>query len=51
MVDRLITELQYSTEEAHTALTRILEQMNALMATFFNEDLMARDDELYEVGF
>ena len=50
-IDRLITELQYSTEEAHTALTRILEQMNALMATFFNEDLMARDDELYEVGF
>ena len=47
-LDRLITELQYSAEEA---LNRILEQMNALMGTFFNEDLMFRNDELYEYTF
>ncbi len=48
-IDRLIVELQYSTEEAAAALNRILEQMNALMGTFFNEDLIVRNDELYEV--
>jgi ribosome assembly protein 1 len=50
-IDRLITELQYSPEEANAALLIILEQMNALMGTFFNEDLVTRNDELYEVRF
>ena len=49
-IDRLIKELKYSVDEAYNALKIILEQMNALMGTLYNEAVMARNDILYEVG-
>ncbi|KAI9312595.1 P-loop containing nucleoside triphosphate hydrolase protein [Dichotomocladium elegans] len=39
-MDRLIVELKLTPLEAYTHLNRILEQVNAIMATFFTGDLM-----------
>ena len=42
-IDRLITELKMSPEEANVHLTRILEQVNAVMGTFFQGERMEQD--------
>lgn len=39
-MDRLIVELQMTPHEAYTHINKILEQVNAVMATFFTGDLM-----------
>lgn len=46
-MDRLIVELKLTPYEAYIHLTRILEQANAIMATFFTGDLM--EDEARRV--
>ena len=50
-MDRLITELMLSPVEAHQHLNKILEQVNAIMGTFFSEQVMAQDALNYEVSF
>ena len=50
-MDRLIVELMLSPEEAYFHLTKILEQVNAIMGTFFSEKLMEEDAQKYEVCF
>lgn len=42
-VDRLITELKLTPREAHTHLVRLLEQVNAVMGSFFAGERMADD--------
>jgi ribosome assembly protein 1 len=42
-MDRLITELQMSPGEAYTHLTRLLEQVNAVMGSFFQGERMEDD--------
>lgn len=42
-MDRLITELQLSPGEAYTHLTRLLEQVNAVMGSFFQGERMEDD--------
>ncbi|CCG81111.1 putative Ribosome biogenesis protein Ria1 [Taphrina deformans PYCC 5710] len=42
-VDRLITELKLSAREAHTHLVRLLEQVNAVMGSFFAGERMVDD--------
>ncbi len=42
-IDRLITELKMSPGEAYTHLSRILEQVNAVMGTFFQGERMEQD--------
>ncbi|KAI9304322.1 hypothetical protein BJ944DRAFT_240655 [Cunninghamella echinulata] len=42
-MDRLITELQLTPLEAYTHLNKILEQVNAIMATFFTGDWMEHE--------
>ena len=39
-MDRLIVELQMTPQEAYIHINKILEQVNAVMATFFTGDLM-----------
>jgi ribosome assembly protein 1 len=39
-MDRLIVELQMTPHEAYIHINKILEQVNAVMATFFTGDLM-----------
>lgn len=39
-MDRLIVELKLTPQEAYVHLNKILEQVNAIMATFFTGDLM-----------
>ncbi|KAI8141466.1 P-loop containing nucleoside triphosphate hydrolase protein [Fennellomyces sp. T-0311] len=46
-MDRLIVELKLTPGEAYLHLNRILEQVNAIMATFFTGDLM--EDEARKV--
>ena len=46
-MDRLIVELKLTPQEAYIHLNRILEQVNAIMATFFTGDLM--EDEARKV--
>ncbi|KAI9274374.1 P-loop containing nucleoside triphosphate hydrolase protein [Phascolomyces articulosus] len=46
-MDRLIVELKLTPQEAYLHLNRILEQVNAIMATFFTGDLM--EDEARKV--
>ncbi|KAI9497888.1 P-loop containing nucleoside triphosphate hydrolase protein [Zychaea mexicana] len=46
-MDRLIVELKLTPQEAYLHLIRILEQVNAIMATFFTGDLM--EDEARKV--
>ena len=42
-MDRLITELKLTPLEAHAHLMKLLEQVNAVMGTFFAGDRMAED--------
>lgn len=42
-VDRLITELKLTPREAHTHLVRLLEQVNAVMGSFFAGERMVDD--------
>lgn len=42
-MDRLITELKLTPIEAHTHLMKLLEQVNAVVGTFFAGDRMAED--------
>jgi len=42
-MDRLVTELKLTPLEAHTHLMKLLEQVNAVMGTFFAGDRMAED--------
>ncbi|KXN70007.1 P-loop containing nucleoside triphosphate hydrolase protein [Conidiobolus coronatus NRRL 28638] len=42
-VDRLITELQMSPSEAYVHITKILEQVNAIIASFFTDDIIGED--------
>ncbi|KAF8963981.1 Cytoplasmic GTPase/eEF2-like protein (ribosomal biogenesis) [Entomortierella lignicola] len=42
-IDRLITELQFTPLEAYTHLNKILEQVNAVMGTFFSENVLEED--------
>ncbi|KAF9111733.1 Cytoplasmic GTPase/eEF2-like protein (ribosomal biogenesis) [Mortierella sp. AM989] len=42
-IDRLITELQFTPLEAYTHLNKILEQVNAIMGTFFSENVLEED--------
>ncbi|KAF9925090.1 Cytoplasmic GTPase/eEF2-like protein (ribosomal biogenesis) [Linnemannia zychae] len=42
-IDRLITELQFSPMEAYVHLNKILEQVNAVMGTFFSENVLEED--------
>ena len=44
-VDRLVTELQQTPEEAYHQLVHILEQVNVVMATLFTEQAMEEDTE------
>ncbi|TPX33405.1 hypothetical protein SmJEL517_g03689 [Synchytrium microbalum] len=47
-IDRLITELKLTPSEAYIAMSKLLEQANAIMATFYAEDLIADDARDYE---
>ncbi|KAJ3417616.1 Cytoplasmic GTPase/eEF2-like protein (ribosomal biogenesis) [Chytridiales sp. JEL 0842] len=47
-IDRLISELQLTPHEAYVHMNQILEQVNAIMATFHTEQLMASDAKQYE---
>ncbi|KAG0012811.1 Cytoplasmic GTPase/eEF2-like protein (ribosomal biogenesis) [Entomortierella chlamydospora] len=42
-IDRLVTELQFTPSEAYTHLNKILEQVNAVMGTFFSENVLEED--------
>ena len=42
-VDRLITELKLSTGEAYTHLSKLLEQVNAIIGSFFQGERMEED--------
>ncbi|KAF9180443.1 Cytoplasmic GTPase/eEF2-like protein (ribosomal biogenesis) [Haplosporangium sp. Z 767] len=42
-IDRLITELQFTPLEAYVHLNKILEQVNAIMGTFFSENVLEED--------
>lgn len=46
-IDRLITELKLTPIEAYHHLTRVLEQANAVMATFYSEHVMREDAARY----
>ena len=48
-LDRLITEVKLTPLEAYLHLNRILEQVNALMATFSMDERIQREDKRYEV--
>ncbi|KAJ3333923.1 Cytoplasmic GTPase/eEF2-like protein (ribosomal biogenesis) [Blyttiomyces sp. JEL0837] len=47
-IDRLITELQMSPQEAYVQMNQILGQVNAIMGTFHMETLMADDARDYD---
>ncbi|KAF9960669.1 Cytoplasmic GTPase/eEF2-like protein (ribosomal biogenesis) [Modicella reniformis] len=42
-LDRLVTELQFTPLEAYIHLNKILEQVNAIMGTFFSENVLEED--------
>ncbi|KAG0200497.1 Cytoplasmic GTPase/eEF2-like protein (ribosomal biogenesis) [Mortierella sp. GBA30] len=42
-IDRLVTELQFTPLEAYIHLNKILEQVNAVMGTFFSENVLEED--------
>ena len=44
-IDRLVTELQLTPEEAYQQLVQILEQVNVIMATLYTEEFMRLRDE------
>ncbi|CAI2168612.1 15727_t:CDS:10, partial [Funneliformis geosporum] len=47
-IDRLITELRLSPLEAYVHLNKILEQVNAVMGTFFAGDMMEEETRRHE---
>lgn len=47
-LDRLITELQMTPTEAYIHLNKILEQVNAIMAGFFTDERITKDDRIHE---
>lgn len=47
-MDRLITELGLSPEEAYQKLRGIVEQVNAVMSMLFRGDLMENDARMYD---
>ncbi|RKO93267.1 P-loop containing nucleoside triphosphate hydrolase protein [Blyttiomyces helicus] len=47
-MDRLITELKLTPLEAYTHLARILEQVNAIVGTFHEGDILEEDARRYE---
>ncbi|KAI9208762.1 P-loop containing nucleoside triphosphate hydrolase protein [Polychytrium aggregatum] len=47
-IDRLITELKMTPTEAYIHMKNILEQVNAIMAVFYSEDLMQDDARKFE---
>ncbi|KAJ3176850.1 Cytoplasmic GTPase/eEF2-like protein (ribosomal biogenesis) [Geranomyces variabilis] len=47
-IDRLITELKLTPGEAFLHLNKILEQVNAIMGTFYSENMMQEDAARYE---
>ncbi|KAI9090463.1 hypothetical protein DFS34DRAFT_371598 [Phlyctochytrium arcticum] len=47
-IDRLITELKLTAAEAYVHLGRIVEQVNAIMGTFYSESTMQSDAERFE---
>ncbi|KAJ3163462.1 Elongation factor-like GTPase 1 [Geranomyces michiganensis] len=47
-IDRLITELKLTPAEAYLHLNKILEQVNAIMGTFYSENMMQEDAARYE---
>lgn len=47
-MDRLITELQMTPTEAYIHLNKILEQVNAIMAGFFTDERITKDDRIHE---
>ncbi|KAJ1561950.1 Elongation factor-like GTPase 1, partial [Nowakowskiella sp. JEL0078] len=47
-IDRLIMELKLTTQEAYLHMNRILEQVNAVMGTFFSENVMETDARKHE---
>ncbi|TPX60007.1 hypothetical protein PhCBS80983_g02070 [Powellomyces hirtus] len=47
-IDRLITELKLTPSEAYVHLNKILEQVNAIMGTFYSENMMQEDAARYE---
>ncbi|KAJ9055744.1 Cytoplasmic GTPase/eEF2-like protein (ribosomal biogenesis) [Entomophthora muscae] len=47
-IDRLITELQMTPLEAYIHLNKILEQVNAIMAGFFTDEIITKDARTHE---
>ncbi|CAB4384618.1 unnamed protein product [Rhizophagus irregularis] len=47
-IDRLITELKLTPQEAYIHLNKILEQVNAIMGTFFAGDIMEEETRRHE---
>ena len=47
-IDRLITELRFTPLEAFVHMNKILEQINAIMGTFYTEELLEEDRRRYE---
>ena len=47
-MDRLITELQLQPAEAYVHLSRLIEQLNAVVGSFFRGELMERGHRLQE---
>ncbi|OAJ41599.1 hypothetical protein BDV3_006552 [Batrachochytrium dendrobatidis] len=47
-IDRLITELKMTPSEAYTQLNQILEQVNAVLGSFYSEALMKDATKKYE---
>jgi ribosome assembly protein 1 len=48
-IDRLVTELKMSPNEAFLHLKQILEQVNAITATMFTQERIEEDARRYEV--
>ena|SRR5438128_1268810 len=47
-IDRLITELKLTPMEAHTHLIQILEQVNAIMGTFYAGAMLEEETRRHE---
>ncbi|KAI8799555.1 P-loop containing nucleoside triphosphate hydrolase protein [Cladochytrium replicatum] len=48
-IDRLVTELKLTPMEAYVHLNKILEQVNAIMGTFFSENVIEMDTKKREL--
>lgn len=47
-IDRLITELKLTPSEAYIHLNKILEQVNAIMGTFYAGDVMEEETRKHD---